>query len=600
LGSLDYRLVPDHVRRYKINPISAISGLAPDSVSRYASAMSQVAALGRETCTTNSAAEPLVPEHSRSELLIALAVFFCACLYLWPLRNFVTFAGVEGFTLVGAERILRGQIPYRDFSAFYTLGSFYQTAILFKLFGDSLAVARTALLAYAGIFAAITYLLTRRIYGRSAALFAAAMLIFGCIPTNFMALHNWDSTLLALLAIYCAQRLLDAPNHIWSFFLGFTTALTLLTEESKGAGLLLGLGIAAVTLSLLHCNRQFTCIENICSAAAGFAIPSLLTLGYFASKHAAAAMLETCLWPLRHYSVVNRVTYGFPLISAWDMREIYTSGPWGERIFLIIFTSPLFLIPALALLVVAVTLYSIVLRCNTGTSKALDVRVLGGCIFFGVFLATLATRRTDTAHLQFLTPLFMYLVPSLLDIKHPSVDSLYRARPVVACLLLFSFTCFGMVKLLKAWTHTATMETRRGMVRVDSADEIIRYVQDNVGPGQHLYVHPYQPFYSYMTGTVNPTRFDFLQPGMATADQYQSAIHDLATDQTPVVLLDTAFADTISQLYPSTPLRALVNDPVADYILKHYRICQVLNSSPPQHGIFYFMVRTDLSCPAHR
>src|ERR1019366_1300280 len=177
-------------------------------------AMSHVAASGPETCTTNSPVEPLVPERIRSELFIALAVFFCACLCLWPLRDFVKFDGDEGFVLVGAERILRGQIPYRDFSAFYTLGSFYQMAILFKLFGDSLTVARTALLGYAGIFASVTYLLTRRVYGRSVALFAATLLIFGCIPLNFMALHNWDSTLFALLAIYCAQRLLDAPNHI--------------------------------------------------------------------------------------------------------------------------------------------------------------------------------------------------------------------------------------------------------------------------------------------------------------------------------------------------------------------------------------------------
>jgi hypothetical protein len=310
-------------------------------------------------------------------------------------------------------------------------------------------------------------------------------------------------------------------------------------------------------------------------------------------------MLETWLWPLRHYSVVNRVPYGFPLISAGDLREMYTSGPWGQRIFVIIFSSPIFLIPALALLVIAVTLYSIVLRYKTSPSKALDVRVLGGCIFFGVFLSTLVGR-TDLSHLQFITPLFIYLVPSLLDIKHPRVESLYKARPVIASLLLFTFIGFGIAELRKASITTATMETRRGTVRFDFADDIIPYVQDNMAPGQHLYVHPYQPFYSYMTGTVNPTRFDFLQPGMASADQYQSAIHDLATDQTPAVLLDTAFADSISKFWPSTPLRALADDPVEDYILKHYRTCQVLKSTPVQPGRFYFMVRQDLSCPAHR
>jgi hypothetical protein len=594
---LDYRLVPEHERRYKIYLTSAASGLVPESFSRYALAMSHVAGLGPETCAPNSPASP-VPERSLSERFIALAVFFSAGLYLWRFRDFVTFDGDEGFTLVGAERILRGQIPYRDFFASYTLGSFYQTAILFKLFGDSLIVARTALLVYAGIFAAITYLLTRRVYGRSTALFAAALLTFGGMPSSFMALHNWDSTLFAVLAVYCAQRILDSPNRIWPFFLGVAAALTLLAEESKGAGLLLGLGIAAVTLSLFHRNRQFARLENIGPAAVGFAIPTLLTLGYFASKHAMAAMRETWLWPLHHYREANRVTYGFPLISATDLRAMYTSGAWGERIAMVIFTSPIFLIPAFAVLVCAVTLYSIWLRYKTGASKALDVRVLGGCIFFGVFLSTLVGR-TDLPHLQFLAPLFMYLVPTLLDFKHSSVKALYRARPVVAWLLLFSFTGFGAAELLRAGLPTAKLETRRGTVRYISADEVIPFVQDHVAPGQHLYIHPSQPFYYYMTGTVNPTHYEVLQAGMATAEQYQTTIHDLDSDRTPVVLLDTAFADSIAQFWPSTPLRALVDDPVADYILKHYRTCQVLHSSRQAVGRFYFMVRADLPCPAH-
>lgn len=537
-----------------------------------------------------------MPEDSRSELLIALVVFVCACLYLWPLRDFVAFNADEGLSLVGAERILRGQVPYRDFFSFYTLGSFYQTAILFKLFGNSLVVARTALIAYAGVFAAITYLLTRRIYGRPAALFSSALIIFGCMPYRFLALHNWDSTLYALLAIYCAQRLLDCPNRIWSFVLGLTTALTLFTEESKGAGLLLGLGIAALTLSLSRCDSQFASLRNASSAAAGFALPCLLTLGYFASKHALAKMLEAWLWPLRHYVAVNRVPYGF--LTTGNLREFFASGPWLERIFVIFFSCPMFLISVLALLIVAATLYSIVLRCKTDSCRALDVRVLGGCIYLGVFLSTLATGRPDMTHLVYLTPLFMYLVPSVLDIRHHSTQSLYALRPVIACLLLLSFGGFGAATLLRARAPAAKAETRRGTVRFESEDEIIRYVQNNVAPGQHLYVHPYQPFYSYMIGTVNPTRYDLLQPGMASADQYQSAIHDLAADQTPVVLLDTHFADKVSDIWPATPLSALASDPVTDYILRHYRTCQILNSSPPSLWSFNYMVRKDMRCPA--
>jgi hypothetical protein len=239
-----------------------------------------------------------------------------------------------------------------------------------------------------------------------------------------------------------------------------------------------------------------------------------------------------------------------------------------------------------------------VLRYKTVPSKALNVRVLGGSVFFGVFLATLATGRADMNHLLYLTPLFMYLVPSVLDIDHPSVRFLYKARPLVACLLLLSLLSFGLITVLDALSHSTRTETRRGMVRFAYPDEVLPYVQDNVAEGQHLYVYPYQALYSYMTGTTNPTRFEFLFPGMNTPSQYESAIGDLEADRTPVVLLDVNFAtDKVPDTWPSTPAEALAVDPVTDYILQHYRTCQVLNSNPQRLWSFYYMVRKGMHCP---
>ena len=127
------------------------------------SAMSDVAIVGHEACTANSSGSPMVPERSRSELLIALAVFLAACLYLWPLRDFVSFNADEGIILSDADRILRGQVPYRDFFYLYTPGSYFLLALAFKLFGQSLVVARSILLVYCGVFSSLSYRLARRI-----------------------------------------------------------------------------------------------------------------------------------------------------------------------------------------------------------------------------------------------------------------------------------------------------------------------------------------------------------------------------------------------------------------------------------------------------
>src|SRR5215469_3955467 len=70
-----------------------------------------------------------------------LALIFLGGLgYLYIFRHFTTIEPDEGIVLQGATRILDGQVPYRDFFSFYTPGSFYLVAALFRVFGNSFVV----------------------------------------------------------------------------------------------------------------------------------------------------------------------------------------------------------------------------------------------------------------------------------------------------------------------------------------------------------------------------------------------------------------------------------------------------------------------------
>jgi len=602
----DHRLVADHERRFKINPQSP--GWLPALFPVMLSAMSHAAGPVPATCTAKSTGQSPAAGHSRTEFFLALAIFCAACLYLWPLRDFVGFNANEGITLAGAERILQGQVPYRDFFTFVTPGSPYLMALWFKLFGSSFVVARSVLLVYAGLFAVITYRLALRMGSRSAASFAAALLTFGCIPFDLMALHNWDSTLFALLAIYCAQSCSEKPSYTFSFFLGCSTALTCLTEQSKGAGLLLGLGMAAVALRLSRRDLGSDSMGpgshgsgskgKLWPGVAGFAIPVAITFAYFAWQHATRVMLEDCLWPLRHYSAVNHSIYGALPVTG-GLTELFGSASWGVRAMILALLAPTLLVSAFALLVIAATFYAIAIRWSGARSPAVDARVLGGCIFLGIFLSILSTSHADLNHILYMTPLYLYLVPSILEIHYKGTRLFRQTRPVVAALLLVSFAGFGLITVLKAAKPTAKMQTRRGMVRLAYPDEVLPYVQKYVPQDQHLYIHPYQAFYTYMTATINPTRILFLQPGLNPPSQYEATLADLAADRTPFVLLNTNFADNIPAVWPSTPAEALARDPIEDYLLKHYRTCRVLNPTPQQTWRFFFMVRADLACPEH-
>ena len=206
------------------------------------------------------------PERLWSERLIATGMFVVSFLYLYLFRRATWIDLDEGIILQGAQRILDGQVLYRDFFSFFTPGSYYFLALVFRIFGDSYLVAHTVLAVVGAAYSPITYLLSRRVCGRQASLLVTALMAITALPLRFVVLHNWDSTLLTCLALYSGVRLLETSGTKWAFAAASFASLTVLFEQSKGAGLLLkielGFGIIAFyrrDLNMFN-RRQFTAI----------------------------------------------------------------------------------------------------------------------------------------------------------------------------------------------------------------------------------------------------------------------------------------------------------------------------------------------------
>ena len=186
----------------------------------------------------------------------------------------------EGIVLAGAQRILAGELPYRDFFTFYTPGSFYLLGFLFRLFGDWFVVARASIAVSGALCSVLTYLLARRVCSRGMSLFMAGLATAMGTGFRFLVLHNWYSTLLAYLALYAAVRLVESKNVIWAFALGLFASLTFLFEQSKGAGVFLGIGGAFLILYLGKRTARFS-RRLLGVAYAGIAIPFFVTFAFY-------------------------------------------------------------------------------------------------------------------------------------------------------------------------------------------------------------------------------------------------------------------------------------------------------------------------------
>jgi len=539
--------------------------------------------------------EVVRPELDRNDQAISAVIFAVTLAYLWIFRHYTSMEPDEGIVLEGAQRILRGEVLYRDFFSYFTPGSYYFFALLFKIFGSSFLVARTALVFFGGFYSTVAYLLARRVCSTIHAIFVAALVTLTTLPNRFEVLHNWDSTLWACLAIYCAVRWLESPRWTWAFATGSLVSLTCLFEQSKGAGLVLGLGAGLVAIAFLDRQRSLWNGTTTLGLATGMAWPFLATVAYFGEQHILPLMLADWFWPLHHYSLANHVPYGYQNWSDATRHLFFGSGSMMQRAITVLTISPCFVIPVLPLAAVALLVYWVVQMRREHELTAVGAHYVLVCAALSGLLLSVVVGRADILHFRYLMPLFALVLGWLTDGRDIPGQQFGKIRPLFIAYVLAAFLLFAMPVLQRALNAREHIQTRRGVVQVPARDTVLAYTQANVAAGEKILVYPYLPLYYYLTDTSAPTRYEYFQPGMHTPQQAEEMLRDITAARVPVVLFESSFWEKIPTSWPGTPLSAIVRDPIADYIQHEYRVCQILNS--PDDWKFLYMVRKDLACP---
>jgi hypothetical protein len=530
----------------------------------------------------------------RGERFISILLFVVSFTYLTAFRHYSSLEPDEGIVLQGAERILRGEVPYRDFFSFYTPGSFYLIAFLFRFIGDSLVVARLSLAIVGAVCSVITYLLVRRVCSRDMALFAGALTTVAGFAYRFLVLHNWYSTLLAYLALYAAVRLLESHNMWWTFATGCLASITVLFEQSKGAGLCLGLALGFATLRFAGKEPVFR-RSQVAAILSGFFLPILSLFAYFGARHTLLTMLRDWLWPLQHYTQANHVPYGWQNWSESSRETILYGGSVGIRILKVIAVSPGFLVPTLPLVGVGFFGYWVL---HLGRQKgALDhcrYYVLTSAVSSGLLVSVLIVR-ADIIHFMYLAPVWYIVLAWILGAQSVRSRVLMSIRPYVIAYVSIAFAMMALALLLTATSCRNSIETRRGKITTVQKDTVIEYVQAHALPGQEILVYPYLPLYNYLTATRSPSTYDYFQAGMNTPEQAQRIITSLRSHDASAVLFEPWFASKFSASWPGTPLGAIAKDPIADYIVRNYRVCKILTSASNLH--FEYMAPKKAPCP---
>jgi hypothetical protein len=153
----------------------------------------------------------------------------------------------EGYFLDLGQRVLDGQLPYRDFTTYYTPGIFYLFALAFKLFGISALPIRLLMVALRGACAVLLYVLTRRLTP-----WPLAWLPFGIVaaldqwPIATEPHPSWPSITACLLTLYLLMKHLDSGRIRWLALAGGSAGVAYFFKQNIGA--FTAIGVAGYVL----------------------------------------------------------------------------------------------------------------------------------------------------------------------------------------------------------------------------------------------------------------------------------------------------------------------------------------------------------------
>lgn len=167
----------------------------------------------------------------------------------------------DGILAFGAERILQGDMPYRDFWTMYAPGQFYVLAGLFAIFGTEDLTLRLYGLTLKAVITALSFSLVAKKSGAVAGIIAAASSFLILVAARLEAFPVFPAILLLQLALLSLpEQLGPAPQRLLAT--GVLIGLAALFRHDLGFYFCIG-------LTIYTCWQQFTLHANKTSALAG-------------------------------------------------------------------------------------------------------------------------------------------------------------------------------------------------------------------------------------------------------------------------------------------------------------------------------------------
>jgi 4-amino-4-deoxy-L-arabinose transferase-like glycosyltransferase len=215
---------------------------------------------------------------------------------------------VIGYSIAPAERVLQGEVPYRDFLFNYTPGILWVNAALMKVFGVTLMSTRIGLFVFKLTTLLALYYLGRRLTNRWAALVPVALTlawpghqqIFNVYPDQYLVLF-------ALAGLLCMLNYDKTNGAGWLVLCGLATGLVFLFKYNVGVLLVASSTVVILMRELMTTRRIAGAAKAISTYVVGFGVVAGALVAYLIYNHAFGAMVGHFLHHAAEYSETRSV-----------------------------------------------------------------------------------------------------------------------------------------------------------------------------------------------------------------------------------------------------------------------------------------------------
>lgn len=464
-----------------------------------------------------------------------LVPLFVLVLFLVPFAWTSSFNTDEFTNMSQALRVMRGEVMYRDFFELIAPLSFWLLALVYKLFGASLAVTNIFQALIVALTAWQTRALARQLgVGPWVSWLPAFILVMGLYPHWPGYSHHWVALPLVLAALQLGVKSLAEPHWKWWAPAGLACGLTTLTLHSDGLVLLITLLGFVGLYAVLGGSTPRDAGWAAAGLFGGFVATLAVGAGFLASQGALAAAWDNVwVWTFKNYQVEGGLNHHPPLTDLPTILSPVKEVPgWYGRVyhFLTLFGFTL----GTAGFALAWGLGLLWRRTRRGPGVSREEAELGLVAMAALAFVALALRgRADFIHVAF------YAVPAALlatllahrwAVRSTSDEGVLLRWVPLGALATFALTgalmfVKGAVSHPEVWLSSASPDAR-----VTQAP-VLQYLKANARPGDLVAAAPYGGYY-YFYGPRPASRFSHMFPpafGFTPKEDFQTFAHELAT-----------------------------------------------------------------------